>query len=119
MNILFLADPYSIHNIKWMSFIAKEHRVFLLIRKYHLPSMTESWILELTNKYHIRETAKSSAQHVLGNLYSNIHNTPQPETQPPPQSTAEKPTITIEKAHSIHISMMLLLVILKVQVMKG
>lgn len=53
MNILFLADPYSIHNIKWMSFIAKEHRVFLLIRKYHLLSMTESWILELKNKYHI------------------------------------------------------------------
>ena len=47
-------------------------------------------------KSYIRGQAKSSAKHILGNLYKNIYNPPQPET-PPPQSHADEPTISIEK----------------------
>ena len=47
-------------------------------------------------KSYIRERAKSSAKPILGNLYKNIFNPPQPETPPPPQSNANQPTISIE-----------------------
>ena len=53
-------------------------------------------------KSHIKEQAKLSAKHILGNLYNNTHNVPQPETQPP-QSNADKPKVSIEKMLSIHI----------------
>jgi len=49
-----------------------------------------------TNKFlksHVKEQAKSSAKHILGNLYNNIYNAPQPQ---PPQSHADKPTLSIE-----------------------
>lgn len=36
MNILFLADPNSIHDIKWMTFFSKEHFCYLIARKEHL-----------------------------------------------------------------------------------
>ena len=57
----------------------------------------------LTNfvKFHIKEQAKSSAKHILGKLYNNIHNAPQPEQ--PQQSHADKPTISREKVHSMRI----------------
>lgn len=35
LNILFLADPNSIHDIKWMSYFSREHKCFLLARKQH------------------------------------------------------------------------------------
>ena len=35
MNILYIADPHSIHDIKWMSFFSNEHHCFLLQRAYH------------------------------------------------------------------------------------
>ena len=46
-------------------------------------------------KSHLKGQAKSSAKRVLGNLYDNIYNAAQPQ---PPQSHAEKPTISIEKS---------------------
>jgi len=36
MNILFLADPNSIHDIKWMTSFSKEHSCYLIARKEHL-----------------------------------------------------------------------------------
>ena len=47
-------------------------------------------------KSHIKEQAKSSANHILCTLYNNIHNAPQPSTQPP-QSQADEPTISFKK----------------------
>lgn len=40
MNILFLADPNSIHDIKWMKWFSEknEYSVYLLARKLHLPA---------------------------------------------------------------------------------
>jgi len=69
-------------------------------------------------KSHIKEQAKSSAKHILSNLYHNIYYAPQPETQTPPQSNAKNQQLRQKKAHSSHIYMMLLLMILKVKVMK-
>ncbi len=33
MNILYFANPNSIHNLKWMGFFTKQHSCFLLMRK--------------------------------------------------------------------------------------
>lgn len=41
MNILFLADPSSIHDIKWMRFFENEHQLHLLRRAIHLPAPDE------------------------------------------------------------------------------
>ena len=49
-------------------------------------------LLNLIYKKH----AKSSAEHILSNLYNNVYNAPQPEQ--PPQSHAGEPTIPIEKS---------------------
>ena len=46
-------------------------------------------------KSHINEWAKSSAKRILGHMYNNIYNAPQPEQ--PPQSNADKAIITIKK----------------------
>jgi glycosyltransferase involved in cell wall biosynthesis len=35
LNILYIADPNSIHDIKWMSFFSEKHQCFLLQRAYH------------------------------------------------------------------------------------
>ena len=54
---------------------------------------------EDANKFvqcHIKEQAKSSAKYILGNLYNNIYNAPEPSTQSP-QSYADGPTISIDK----------------------
>jgi len=45
-------------------------------------------------KSHTKEQAKSSAKHILGNLYNNICNAPQPQ---PAQSHADKPAISKNK----------------------
>ena len=53
-------------------------------------------------KSHIKQQPTSSAKRILGTLYNNIYNGPQPETQPP-QSNADELTNSIEKMLSIHI----------------
>ena len=52
-------------------------------------------------KSHTKGQAKSSAEHILGDLYNNIYHALQPEQ--PPRSHAEKPTISIEKMHSMRV----------------
>ena len=59
------------------------------------------WILTKFVKSHISEQAKSSAKHILSNLYNNIYNAPQPEQ--PPQSHADKPTIPKKGAFDAYI----------------
>ncbi|MEI6949501.1 glycosyltransferase family 4 protein [Paraflavisolibacter sp. H34] len=38
-NILFLADPNSVHDLKWISYFTSQYTCFLVARKHHL----ESW----------------------------------------------------------------------------
>ena len=55
---------------------------------------------EVVNRFvktHIREQAHSSANNILGNIYNNIYNAPQPPP-PPQQSSADRPTISIERS---------------------
>lgn len=44
MNILFLADPNSIHDIKWMSnfSLKKKYNCFIVIREHHFKMMTNT-----------------------------------------------------------------------------
>jgi hypothetical protein len=41
VKILFLADPNSIHDIKWISWFSDQHQCYILARKHHL----EGWDL--------------------------------------------------------------------------
>ncbi|MDN5205661.1 glycosyltransferase family 4 protein [Fulvivirgaceae bacterium BMA10] len=42
MKILFLADPNSIHDIKWMTFFSKKFTCYLIARRGHLAKWTNS-----------------------------------------------------------------------------
>ena len=39
MNILFLADPGSVHDVKWMSYLSVGHTCHLIVRKHHAAQM--------------------------------------------------------------------------------
>ncbi len=53
MNILYLADPNSIHDIKWMAYFSKSHQCFLIARKAHLVNWDEEKLHEFHNNYNI------------------------------------------------------------------
>ncbi len=53
MNILYLADPNSIHDIKWMSFFSKSHTCFILVRQHHYELFNNAYCEELKLKYNI------------------------------------------------------------------
>ncbi len=54
MNILYLADPNSIHDIKWMSYFSKSHKCFLIARKEHLVNWDKERLKEFYNSYNIK-----------------------------------------------------------------
>jgi hypothetical protein len=53
MNLLFLADPNSIHDIKWVSFFSERYNCFLIARKSHLSSWTERDVDDFQQTYRV------------------------------------------------------------------
>ena len=54
MKILYLADPKSIHDIKWMSYFSKTNSCFLLVREAHHKATLEDEYKSLKNQYNIQ-----------------------------------------------------------------
>lgn len=53
MNLLFLADPNSIHDIKWVSFFSEKYDCFLIARKRHISSWTKKEIDDFQQTYRV------------------------------------------------------------------
>lgn len=53
MNLLFLADPNSIHDIKWVSFFSEKFNCFLVARKTHISWWTEQNINDFQKTYRV------------------------------------------------------------------
>jgi glycosyltransferase involved in cell wall biosynthesis len=54
MNILFLADPNSIHDLKWMRHFSKENNCFLVFRSLHANSFSFEQQKEFSYNYQIK-----------------------------------------------------------------
>ena len=54
MNILFLADPNSIHDIKWISFFTEKYNCFLVMRPYSAEVMGKENFSAFEEKHHVK-----------------------------------------------------------------
>lgn len=53
-GLLFLADPNSIHDIKWMRYFADQYRCYLVARHLHLQHWSEAKKADFFRRYKIR-----------------------------------------------------------------
>lgn len=54
MNILYIADPASIHDIKWMRFFTQEHQCFFIVREHHDRETPPEKYQELEERYNLK-----------------------------------------------------------------
>lgn len=52
MNILYIADLNSVHDLKWMEFFVSTHRLFVLLRDTHAEQIAPERITQLEQTYH-------------------------------------------------------------------